>query len=451
MALSGLDIFKLLPKTNCKKCGRPTCIAFAMQLAQKKANIEECPFVSEEAKAALAGASAPPVRKVTLGGDGRTFAVGEETVLFRHEGKFFNPAGIAVTLDDTLDAAARKARLEAIGKLSFIRVGLPIQVDMVAVRNLSGKAEPFAAAAREAAAATKLAIMLVSDSPENMKAAVATCASRAPLIHAATPANFAAMTAIAKEHRCPIVAKAADLEVLSALTPQIKAAGVEDILLDLTMADLRSTVEALTVARRAALKKNFRPLGYPALVFALRADPFDEIAVAGSAIAKYAGVVVTSCAEPWQILPMLTVRQNIYTDPQKPIQVEAKLYAIREPGKDSPVMFTTNFSLTYYSVEGEVEASRVPAWIIAVDTEGTSVLTAYSGDKLNEKVVAKALKDTKAEEIVRHRKLIIPGHIAVLSGKLEEATGWEILVGPKEASMLPAFLKTVWPQHAPKN
>jgi acetyl-CoA decarbonylase/synthase complex subunit gamma len=451
MALSGLDIFKLLPKTNCKKCGRPTCIAFAMQLAQKKANIEECPTVSEEAKAALAGASAPPIRKVVLGGDGRTFPVGEETVLFRHEGKFFNPAGIAVTLDDTLDAEARKARIEAIRKLSFTRVGLPIQVDMVAVRNVSGQAEPFAAAAREAAAATKLAVMLVSDKPENMKAAAAACASRAPLIHAATPANFAAMTAVAKEFKCPIVAKAADLEALSALTPQIKAAGVEDILIDLTMGSLRATVEALTLARRAALKKSFRPLGYPAIVFALRADPFDEIAVAGSAIAKYAGVVVTSCAEPWQILPMLTVRQNIYTDPQKPIQVEAKLYAIREPDKDSPVMFTTNFSLTYYSVEGEVEASRVPSWIIAVDTEGTSVLTAYSGDKLNEKVVAKALETTKVADVVRHRKLIIPGHIAVLSGKLEEATGWEVLVGPKEASMLPAFLKTVWPQHAPKN
>jgi len=284
-----------------------------------------------------------------------------------------------------------------------------------------------------------------------MKAAAAACASRAPLIHAATPANFAAMTAVAKEFKCPIVAKAADLEALSALTPQIKAAGVEDILIDLTMSSLRTTVEALTIARRAALKKNFRPLGYPAIVFAVRPDPFDEIAFAGSVIAKYASVVVTSGVEPWQILPMLTVRQNIYTDPQKPIQVEAKLYPIREPGKDSPVMFTTNFSLTYYSVEGEVEASRVPSWIIAVDTEGTSVLTAYSGDKLNEKVVAKALETTKVADVVRHRKLIIPGHIAVLSGKLEEATGWEVLVGPKEASMLPAFLKTVWPQHAPKN
>ena len=450
MALSGLDIFKLLPKTNCKECGRPTCLAFAMQLAQKKASLDECPYVSDEARAALEGASAPPIRKVTLGANGQAFPVGEETVLFRHDSKFFNPAGVAITLDDTLDEAGVKARIEKIGELSFIRVGMEIHVDMVAVRNVSGKAEPFAAAAKAVAAGTKLAIALVSDSPENVKAGVAACASRAPLIHAATPENVAAMVAIAKENKCPIAARAPDLEALAELTPKIKDAGVEDILLDLTMPDLRSTVETLTIARRAALKKTFRPLGYPPIVFALKDDPYDEVAFASSVMAKYAGVIVTSCAEPWQILPILTVRQNIYTDPQKPIQVESKVYPVRDPGPESPIMFTTNFSLTYYSVEGEVEGSRVPSWILAVDTEGTSVLTAYSGDKLTEKVVAKAMQENKVEETVKHRKLIIPGHVAVLSGKLEEETGWEILVGPKEASQLPTYLKTVWPKYAPK-
>ena len=450
MALSGLEIFKLLPKTNCKKCGRPTCLAFAMQLAQKKASLDECPDVSEEAKAALEGAAAPPMRKVALGGDGRTLDVGEETVMFRHEGRFFNPAAVAVTLDDTLDEAALKTRIEKIAGLAFVRVGMDIQVDMVAVRNLSGRAEPFAAAAKAAAGSTKLGIVLVSDSPENMKVAVAACDSRAPLTHAATPDNVAAMAAIAKEKKCPIAAKAPDLEALAALTQQIKDAGVEDILLDLTMSDLRSTVEALTIARRAALKKTFRPLGYPTIVFAVQDDAYDEVAFASSVMAKYAAVIVTSCAEPWQILPILTVRQNIYTDPQKPIQVEPKLYAVGDPGPTSPVMFTTNFSLTYYSVEGEAEASRVPCWIISVDTEGTSVLTAYSGDKLTEKNVAKAMQECKIEEKVKHKKLIIPGYVAVLSGKLEEETGWEVLVGPKEAAMLPTYLKTVWPKHAPQ-
>jgi len=450
MALSGLQIFKLLPKTNCKKCGRPTCLAFAMQLAQKKASLDECPDVSEEAKTTLAGAAAPPMCKVTLGGDGRKLDVGAETFMFRHEGKFFNPAAVAITLDDNLDEAGLKARIEQIKALAFVRVGTDIQVDMIAVRNISGSGESFAAAAKVAAEGTDLGIVLISESPEAMKAGVAACAARTPLIHAITPENLAAMTPIARENGCPVVAKAADLEALSELTVKVKEAGIDGIILDLTRPGLRATVEALTIARRAALKKTFRPLGYPSLVMAMRDDAYDEVAVASTVMAKYASVIVTSCIEPWQALPILTVRQNVYTDPQKPIQVESKLYAVGEPGDDAPVMFTTNFSLTYYSVEGEAEASRVPCWIIAVDTEGTSVLTAYSGDKLTETVVAKAMQDCKIVEKVRHKKLIIPGYVAVMSGKLEEETGWDVLVGPKEAAMLPTFLKTVWPEHAPK-
>ncbi len=451
MALSGLQIFKLLPKTNCKKCGRPTCLAFAMQLAQKKASLDECPDISEEAKAALAGAAAPPMRKINLEGDGRAVVVGEETFMFRHEGKFYNPAAVGVTLDDALDEAGLKERLDRINKLKFVRVGTEIQIDMVAVRNVSGKPEPFLAAVKAAAEGSPLALMLVSESAANVKAALAGCGARRPVLHGATADNVAEMAALAKEKGCSIVAKAADLDALAELTPKIKDAGVEDILLDLTMPTLRDTVETLTKARRAAVKKNFRPLGYPAVAFALRDDNDDEVAFASTVMAKYAGIVVTSCVEPYQILPILTVRQNLYTDPQKPVQVEPKLYPIRDPGPDAPFMFTTNFSLTYYSVEGEVEASKVPSWILAVDTEGTSVLTAYSGDKLNESVVAKALLSAKADEAVKHRKLIIPGHVAVLSGKLEEETGWDVLVGPKEAAMLPTYLKTVWPQHAPKS
>ena len=260
MALSGLEIFKLLPKTNCKKCGRPTCLAFAMQLAQKKASLDECPDVSDEARAALEGASAPPMRKVTISGDGQAMAIGEETFLFRHEGKFYNPAAVAITLDDTLDEAGLKKRLERINKLSFVRVGMEIKVDMVVVRNLSGKPEPFATAAKSATEATNLALMFVSESADNMKAAAAACGSRRPVLHAATPDNVAAVAALAKEHKSPVVAKAADLDALADLTAKIKDAGVEDILLDLTMPTLRDTVEALTRARRAALKKNFRPL-----------------------------------------------------------------------------------------------------------------------------------------------------------------------------------------------
>jgi acetyl-CoA decarbonylase/synthase complex subunit gamma len=446
MALTGLDIFKLLPKTNCKKCGQPTCLAFAMQLAQKKVNLSQCPDISEAGKKALEGASAPPIRLVTIGEGARKLQIGQENVLFRHEEKFYRPTGIAVTLADDLDEAAFKARLDKINNLKFTRVGTQIEIDLVAIVNKSGKAEAFAGAAKAVAAGSQLNIILMSDSPENMKAAIAVCAARKPLIAVATAANLDAMTAIAKTSGCPIALRANSLEDAADLTQKIKAAGVEDIVLDLSNSDPKRILQDLTKVRRAALKRGFRPLGYPSMVVVQATDPHEEVAQVSTFVAKYAGIIVLNATEPWQLIPILTVRQNIYTDPQKPIQVEPKLYAVGEPNENSPLLFTTNFSLTYYTVEGDVEASRIPAWILAINTEGTSVLTAYSGDKLNEKIVAKAMKDQKVEEKVKHRKLIIPGYVAVMSGKLEEETGWEILVGPKESSVLPAYLKSVWGQ-----
>jgi len=213
---------------------------------------------------------------------------------------------------------------------------------------------------------------------------------------------------------------------------------------------VRDVLQGLTRLRRAALRKNFRSLGFPTITFLNDQDPYGEIAQASTYLAKYAGILVLHSYEPWQVLPLLTVRQNIYTDPQKPVQVQPKLYEVGQVTPDSPVLFTTNFSLTYYSVEGEVEASRVPTYILAVDTEGTSVLTAYSGDKLNEKVVAKAMNNTSVGERLKHKKLIIPGLVAVMSAKLKDETGWDILVGPKEASGLPSYLKTTWDRHGKK-
>jgi len=442
MGLTGLDIFKLLPKTNCKDCGLPTCLAFAMQLAQKKVELSKCPHVSEEAKAKLEGASAPPMRLITIGEGENKLEIGQENVLFRHEEKFYHPCGVAVTLADDLDDAAMKERLDKIGKLKFHRVGTDIQIDLVAVVNKSGQADAFAKAAK-AAAGTGYLLLLSTESADNMKAALAEVGDKRPLLHVATPDNADAMAAVAKEKNCPLCVRAEGLEQLADLTEKVKAAGVEDMVLDLS-GDPKRALQDLTKSRRAALKRNFRPLGYPTIVFVSDEDPAVETALACEFVAKYAGVIVMDGCEPWQILPVLTTRMNIYTDPQKPIQVEPKLYAVGEPDENSPVMFTTNFSLTYYNVEGDVEASRVPAYILAVDTEGTSVLTAYSGDKLNEKIVAKAMQDAKVDEKVKHRKLIIPGYVAVMSGALEEETGWEILVGPKESSVLPTYLKQVW-------
>jgi acetyl-CoA decarbonylase/synthase complex subunit gamma len=280
-----------------------------------------------------------------------------------------------------------------------------------------------------------------------MAAAAKKVKDNAPLLAQATPETAQEMAKIAKENNCPLVATADSLEALADLTEKIKAGGVEDIVLCPPAAatgEMKDLLHGLSDMRFLALKKIFRPLGYPTISFVTGADDDTQVASAASFICKYSGIVVVDTVEPYAILPMLTVVMNIYTDPQKPVQVEPKVYPIGEPDENSPVMFTTNFSLTYYTVESDVEASRVPSYILVVDTEGTSVLTAYSGDKLNEKTVADAMAKYEVESLVKHRKLIIPGYVAVMSGKLEEATSWEVMVGPRECSMLPKYLQEVW-------
>lgn len=444
MALTGLDIFKLLPKTNCKKCGVPTCLAFAMQLAQKRAKLEDCPYVSDEAKAKLAAAAAPPMRKVAFGSGDARVQVGQETVMFRHEEKFHNPTVVAVSVSDKLSGQQLNERIERINALQFERVGTRIGVKAAVVINESGRADDFVRVCEAVSKGSSLALILVTQSLEAMRAAATKLAPAKPLLAAATRGTAEAMAKIARDAGCPLAAKGESVEELAEVSEKIKAGGVEDIVLWLDAPSLREQLYGLSWMRALALKRLFRPIGYPVIAFA-GVGPAEQQSAAATALAcKYAGIVVVDTVEPWAILPVLTVVMNIYSDPQKPVQVEPKVYAIGEPGVDSPLMFTTNFSLTYYTVESDVEASRVSSYILVVDTEGTSVLTAYSGDKLNEKTVAEAMAKHSVDKLVRHRKIIIPGYVAVLSGKIEEATGWEVLVGPRECSMLPKYLRETW-------
>lgn len=444
MALTGLDIFKLLPKTNCKKCGMPTCLAFAMQLAQKRAKLETCPEVSEEAKQKLAAAAAPPMRKIAFGAGDAQVAVGQETVLFRHDEKFHNPTVVAVTVSDKLAGQALRDRIQAVNALQFERVGTHIGIRAVAVVNESGSADTFAEVCSAVREMTRLAMILVTGSPAAMGAAVQRVGKSVPLLAGAAKETAEAMARVAKGAGCPLAARAGSIEELADLSEKVKAAGVEDIVLTLDTPTPADQLYNLSRVRVLSLKKVFRPLGYPTLSFVGAGDASRQGAVAVSLACKYAGIVVLDTVQPWALLPLLTAVANIYSDPQKPVQVEPKVYAIGEPNESSPLMFTTNFSLTYYSLESDVEASRVPSYILVVDTEGTSVLTAYSGDKLNEKVVAQAMLKHDVAKLVKHRKLIIPGYVAVMSGKLEEATSWEVMVGPRECSMLPKYLQEVW-------
>jgi len=444
MALTGLEIFKLLPKTNCKKCGMPTCLAFAMQLAQKRAKLDDCPDVSEEAKQKLAAAAEPPIRKVSFGSGDNQVQVGQETVMFRHEEKFHNPTVLAVTVSDKLAGEELKQRIESVNSLQFERVGTKLGVNAIAVINESGSADTFAGAAAAVKDSSTLALILVTQSPEAMAAAVGKTAEAVPLLAHAAGDTAEAMAKIAKENNCPIVAKADSVDALAELTEKIKAQGVEDIVLCLEASSPRQKLYDLSKIRALALKKTFRPLGYPTLSFVADGDDDAQLASAIGLICKYASIVVIDTVKQYALLPMLTTMMNVFSDPQKPVQVEPKVYPVGEPDENAPLMFTTNFSLTYYTVESDVEASRVSSYILVVDTEGTSVLTAYSGDKLNEKTVADAMAKYNVEGLVKHRKLIIPGYVAVMSGKLEEATNWEVMVGPRECSMLPKYLQEVW-------
>lgn len=446
MALTGIAIYKLLPKTNCKKCGFPTCLAFAMQLAQKKVELAKCPDVSEEAKQTLEGAAAPPIKLVTVGAGEDAVKAGEETVLFRHEDRFMNPCAIAIKVPDNLDEAALNERLEAIGKLHWTRVGMEIFVDALALTNASGDADAFKAAALLCAAGPVKNVILISENADNLIGAAEVIKENRPLLHGAGKDNFQKLGEFCANTKLPLTVSGASLEEIADMTPRLKELGVDEMMIVPPGGTVKEKMHELTRLRRMAIKKAFRALGYPPVVDASvgAADEFEQVANAGIYVSKYAGIVMLDVSEPARILPLLTMRQNIYTNPQKPIQVDPKLYEVGEPDENSPVMFTTNFSLTYFSVEGEVEASRVPSYILAVDTEGLSVLTSYSGDKLNEKVVAKAMTNAGIEQKVKHRKLIIPGLVAVMSGKLEEETGWEILVGPKEASYIPKYLKEIW-------
>jgi acetyl-CoA decarbonylase/synthase complex subunit gamma len=320
-------------------------------------------------------------------------------------------------------------------------------VELVALEDTTGDAGRLAAAARQASE-MDLALVLMSDSPEVLGAAAAPIAKARPLLYAATAANWEAMAALAKTHKCPLAVRGRDLNELADLTAKIAAAGVTDLLLDSGARSQAATLQDLTQIRRQALRKTFRPLGYPAMAFVTAADPIDQVMEGTAYICKYAAIVVTGELEPWQALSLLTARQNIYTDPQKPIQVEAGLHAVGTPDEQSPVLVTTNFSLTYFTVEADTETSRKAAWLVVVNTEGQSVMTAWAADKFNAETIAKAIADSGIADRVKHRRAVIPGGIAALSGKLEELSGWQIMVGPRESAGIPAFMRTQWKQVA---
>ena len=443
MALSGLDIYKLLPKTNCKKCGFQTCLAFAMQLAKKAVSLDKCPDVGAEVRALLEEASQPAIRLVEVGAGDRRFAVGQETVLFRHEEKFHHPTAIGLIVEDDVPASGLAHVLKGIHALEFERVGQKIGVQAIALHNKSGEKGRFLEQLKAVRAASSLPLILMASSAATLKEALAVAGPERPLAYCHRVADLASYISVCREFGVPLAFRASSLEEFSGATRQAVQSGFADLVLDIPEGRAADRLWQLTQMRRLAVKKGERSLGFPTMVIVDTAVESEAVCQAAAYISKYANILLLRTVKPEHILPLLTFRQNIYTDPQKPLQVEPNIYPIGDVSKDSPVLITTNFSLTYYTVLGEIESSRVPSYLICMNTEGMSVLTAWAAEKFGAEQIADTLVKFKLADVVSHTNLIIPGYVAMMSGDLEDKSGWRVLVGPREASGLPAYLKNL--------
>jgi len=442
MALSGIEIYKMLPKTNCKDCDFPTCLAFAMKLAAKQVELSLCPHVSEESKALLSEAAAPPVRPFALKSNGYEAKAGSEVVLFRHEKTFYSRPGLFLRVYDSQSAEEIKAKVTPADAYMVDYVGIELEMGGFVVQADGGDFGKAVSTVREI---SHRPLILIGEADQLKAGLAAISGDEKVMLGHANADNWEAMAALAKEHDAALAIEADSIDAMVELSEKIQEAGVKDIVLSPTQRGFRGTLTANTVARRMALKKNFRPLGFPIISFPGDVgDASTEITLAAQAIGKYSGFIVMDNFSPETAYGLLVLRENIYTDPQKPIQVQPGVYEINDPGPDSPVLVTTNFSITYFSVANEVEGSGKPSWLLVTEAEGMSVLTAWAAGKFDAEVIAKDVKRFEVADKVSTKNIVLPGHTAVLSGELEEELpDWNVLVGPREAVDIPTYLKSV--------
>jgi len=439
MPMTALDIFKLLAKKNCGECGVPTCLAFAMMLANKQTELTKCPYVSPEVLQQLESSSLPPMRTVIV----RDLDIGGETELFRHEKKFFNRTAYAVVIEDALDNDVIIKKTKKLDVMKFERIGVISGVDLIAIKSTSDE-KRFSEVVNLVNDNSGLPLVLISGDPQVMEEGLKLVSKAKPLIYAGTITNCTAMAKLSRQYGCPLAIYSDNIDELISLSEMAKSEGVEDIVLDLNLGNkkLREALEWLTILRRLSVKKVFRPLGYPVMLNLDNGTDIETQAIKASiGTMKYASLIIFSDIDPARLYPLTTLRTNIYTDPQALIQVNPGLYEIGKPNRNSPVIVTSNFSLTYFTVASDIEASKVPSYLLVIDTEGLSVMTAFAADKFTPEKIAQALDDYKVAGKVDHKRLIIPGMIAMMKMKLEDLTGWEVLVGTKDSSALPKYLR----------
>ncbi|MHB8110196.1 MAG: acetyl-CoA decarbonylase/synthase complex subunit gamma [Syntrophorhabdaceae bacterium] len=442
MALTGIQILKLLPKTNCGECKFPTCLAFAMALAAGKTELDLCVRVTAEARSQLSDASAPPIRQLSVGVDDYSVKIGGETVLYRHEKTFFNKPGIGVLITDAMADDEVLRRLHALEYFQYERVGVIMKPEIAAIK-FTGNKERFLLIARQALLCPCSVIVMCPDAAI-MKEALEILKGKKPLIYGATPENYEAFASYAKEYSLPLAVIGKDIDDAANLTGKLTAMGLKDLVIDTSSRKIKDAFVDQIAIRRAALLTKFKPLGFPTIVFPceMTDDPMKETVIASVFVAKYAGIIILSDLTGETVFPLLLQRLNIYTDPQRPMTTREGIYPINNPDQNSPVLVTCNFSLTYFIVSAEIENSRIPSWLAVMDTEGLSVMTAWAAGKFVGDLVGSFIKKSGIQDSIAHRNLIIPGYAAAILGDLEEELpGWKILIGPREAAHIPGYLK----------
>ncbi len=461
--LSPIDVYKLLPRTNCMECGEKNCMAFATKVVNREVPIENCkPLFKKEFENAykqLKEMLKPAIREVVIGEGDRAVKVGGKLVMYRHELTYFNPTAIAIDITDEMPEEEILSRVKRAEEFKFEYIGQILKLDMIAVRSTSNDPDRFKAAVKKASENTKLPLILCSFNPAVLEAGVMAAPKSRPLLYAATKENWKEMAELALMYNCPLTVFAPNnLKLLKSMVKTLLEYGVEDLVLDpgtFCSEGLAETLNNFTMIRRSACKKGDELLGYPLIGVPMvawmeNAGVAEEILkwreayIAAMLIVHFADVLIMHSLDGWTLLPNVILRQNIYTDPRKPVAVEPGLKVIGTPDENSPVMFTTNFALTYYTVASDIESAKVNAYLLVVDTEGIAVESAVAGRKLTADKVAESIKACGVENKVKHRKLIIPGKAARLSGEIEEASGWQVLVGPTDSSEIPKFLQEKW-------
>ena len=441
MALKGLDIFKLSPKKNCKECGSPTCMAFCMKVAQGAVALDKCPYFSEEAKAKLSEATAPPMKTITVGND---IKLGGETVLFRHEKTLVNRNRFAVPVCTCMDEAAADQKLADIQKVDYERIGEREYIEFVMVRCEKDSAGKWEDLVRKAAA-TGRTLILNCTCPECAKKALAICKDGKPILNGATPENYEEMSAIATEAGVTLGVHADSLPELHDLIAKLEAAGNKNLIIDVTGKTVKETFANTVLVRRTALKDGDRTFGYPSIVDLAKlaaGDEHLETALAAVFTLKYGSIIVMERIGYAEALPLYGLRQNVFTDPQKPMKVAPGIYPMNGATPDDPCMLTVDFALTYFLVSGEIERSNVPVNLLITDASGMSVLTAWAAGKFSSSSIKKFFDEFELDKKINNRTLVIPGKVAVMKGEIQDKLpDWNVVVGTREAVEIVKFLK----------